>query len=247
MHDDSNPFEVPPGNAPASDPAGSGATPSPGAVAGAGAGGAGAGVAGGGILVGPGGGALGRPPKPRKGPGRGNTWGFNEAAGQWVPVSKTDAPLDPAARKAVEAVGWGKTGEPAAPQEGGGGGAPVVAVPPVFVFDGDGNRAFLSYALNSCEGARKEHLAALALSILAGSKAESRADEFAARFYELEKLTEEEKEGVITVLLDFLRECEVNIPKSAIGVWAVLNRSWRGWRSQKEMVAELGKLREAAL
>ncbi len=186
-----------------------------------------------------------RPAKPRRGPGKGNTWAFDEAKGEWKGVRKTAAPLDESARKAIAAAGWGRPAEPSADAKDTAGGAPPAPVPPVFVFDEGGNRAFLEYALDSAEGARKEHLEALALSILAGTKAESRADEFAARFHELEKLTEREREGVLFVLLDFLRDCEVNIPKSAYGVWAMLNRGLRGYRGQKEMVKELTALKEA--
>lgn len=189
---------------------------------------------------------MARPPKPKKGPGRGNTWFFDESRGEYVPIPKTAAPLDDAARKALASVGWGGAGGPPADTKGPASPSPAAPVPPVFVFDEAGNRAFLEYALDTAEGARLEHLKALALSILAGSKAESRADEFAERFHGLEKLTERERDGVIVVLLDFLRDCEVNIPKSAYGVWAVFNRGWRGYRSQKEMVKELAVLKEAA-
>lgn len=244
MPDDSNPADVPPGNPSPFPATGGDKTPAAPAVGGAGESGADAGPDGPPVLGGAESGGAVRPPKPRRGPGKGNTWAWGGS--EWITVRKTDAPLDDAARKAIAAAGWGRTGEAPVASPGAAVSPQPAPVPPVFAFAEDDNRRFLEYALDSAEGARMDHLKALALSILAGSKAESRADEFADRFHSLEKLSEREREGVVIVLLDFLREVEVNIPKSAYGVWALLNRGWRGFKSQKEMVKELTQLKAVA-
>lgn len=81
-----------------------------------------------------------------------------------------------------------------------------------------------------------------ALELLAGTPHEARADELADRFYDLSKARPEEREALVDTFLDLLREMEVNIPKSARGVWAAVNRVWRGKSVRQEMRKELAAL-----
>lgn len=113
---------------------------------------------------------------------------------------------------------------------------------PVFAFDEAGNRDFIAYALDSLEEQDQEMLREAALEILAGTPHEARADELAGKFYELSKCRPGERDAVIAVCLDFLRELAVNIPKSARGVWATVNRVWRGKKVREEMRKELAAL-----
>lgn len=157
--------------------------------------------------------------------------------GAWRGVRKEPGELTPEAARAIAAAGWGKTAGPAA-----GPAAPPVEVPVVFAFDDAGNRAFLAYALDSLEAKDKEMLREAALEILAGTPHEGRADELADRFYELSKARPEEREALVDTFLDLLREMQVNIPKSARGVWAAVNRIWRGKSVRAEMRKELAAL-----
>ena len=115
-------------------------------------------------------------------------------------------------------------------------------VPAVFAFDEAGNRAFLAYALDTVEQQDKEMLREAALEILAGTPHEARADELADRFYDLSKARPDEREALVDVCLDLLREMALNIPKSARGVWAAVNRIWRGKKVREEMRKELAAL-----
>lgn len=235
MPDDSN---LPPGNPFAGSPPLDGAPKPPVDPAGNQPGGAGA-------QVGADAGDSGepRPPKPPGGPGKGNTWAW--LSGAWKRVKKEPGELTPEAERAIKSAGW--AGEKvSSPSPGSAPSAQPAAVPDAFVFLEADNRAFLDYALNSLEGLDKADLEKIAEEMLAGTRYEDKADGLAERFHNLSKASPDEREALIGLFLDFLREVQFNIPKSARGVWAALNIGFRKRDSRKQLRAELAALKGAA-
>lgn len=245
MPDDANLPPVPTGNPAFGEPPVGDPPPAASAPPGADAAGNVAGGAGGEVLGGPPAGGGERPPKPRRGPGKGNTWGWDVQAGEWRSVRKPAGELTPEAERTLKNVGWAAP-KPSAPAGGGALPAQLAPVPPAFLFDLDGNRAFLAYALDALERADQTMLREVALEILAGTPHESRADELADRFFELSRCKPEEREALVSTFLDFLKESQVNVPPSARGVLAACLRVWRGRKVREEMRKELAALKGAA-